>query len=61
MTNKTDREWALKPKSQEAVDLMFRHPPMFEEIEIARLNGYINGNKWVPEHKRCKSRLSGKD
>lgn len=46
------RKWALEPKSQAAVDVMFRDPPMAEEIEIARRNGFIRGTEWIPPHKR---------
>lgn len=46
------RRWACEPKSQAAVDLMFRDPPMTEEIEIATQNGFIVGSKWIPPEKR---------
>lgn len=46
------RKWALEPKSQQAVDLMLSHPPMTQELAIARANGFIDGDKWVPPHKR---------
>jgi hypothetical protein len=46
------REWAKNPKSQAAVDLMFSHPPMYNEIEIAKQAGAIIGRKWIEPHKR---------
>ncbi len=50
--HKEDRAWALQPRSQAAVDLMFTDPPMVREIAIATQDGYIYGHMWVPEHKR---------
>jgi hypothetical protein len=49
------RQWATKPKSQFVVNRMFHDPPMLEEIEIARKNGYIVGTQWISENKRLKS------
>lgn len=47
------RKWAEFPKSARAVELMFSDPPMLEEIEIAKKNGYIGeNNQWIPESKR---------
>lgn len=46
------RKWALEPKSQQAVNLMFGDPPMLEEIDIATKNGFISGKNWVPPEKR---------
>ena len=50
--HKEDRAWALKPRSQAAVDLMFTNPQMTREIAMATRDGYISGHMWVPEHKR---------
>jgi hypothetical protein len=47
-----DRRWACRPRSQSAVDLMFRDPQMTDEIEVARQNGYIVGASWVSPEKR---------
>jgi hypothetical protein len=60
LTSKPVRDWARRPGSQQAVDLMFSKPPMYAEIEIARKDGYIEGDRWVPPEDR-KSREPGED